>query len=77
MGVWMDWNNPYMTLDPKYMESSWWMLKRANEQDLLVNNIAEDIFCVFDTQVTVAHKGRMYGFGGHTEQLQSLVKAVK
>ncbi|WP_305556733.1 isoleucine--tRNA ligase [Methanobrevibacter sp. V74] len=38
VGVWMDWNNPYMTLDPKYMESSWWMLKRANEQDLLVNN---------------------------------------
>ena len=31
----MDWNNPYMTLDPKYMESSWWMLKRTNEQDLL------------------------------------------
>lgn len=25
-----------MTLDPKYMESSWWTLKRANEQNLLV-----------------------------------------
>ena len=38
LGVWMDWEDPYMTLDPKYMESSWWMLKRANEQDLLVND---------------------------------------
>ena len=38
LGVWMDWENPYMTLDPKYMESSWWTLKRANEQDLLVND---------------------------------------
>ena len=38
LGVWMDWDDPYMTLDPKYMESSWWMLKRANEQDLLVND---------------------------------------
>ncbi|MCQ2972577.1 MAG: isoleucine--tRNA ligase, partial [archaeon] len=38
LGVWMDWENPYMTLDPKYMESSWWTLKRANEKDLLVND---------------------------------------
>ena len=38
LGVWMDWDDPYMTLDPMYMESSWWTLKRANEQDLLVND---------------------------------------
>ena len=38
LGVWMDWEKPYMTLDPKYMESSWWTLKRANEQNLLVND---------------------------------------
>ena len=38
LGVWMDWDDPYMTLDPKYMESSWWMLKRANEQNLLLND---------------------------------------
>jgi isoleucyl-tRNA synthetase len=38
LGVWMDWDEPYMTLDPKYMESSWWTLKRANEQNLLVND---------------------------------------
>ena len=38
LGVWMDWEDPYMTLDPKYMESSWWMLKRANEQNLLLND---------------------------------------
>ena len=38
LGVWMDWDKPYMTLDPKYMESSWWTLKRANEENLLVND---------------------------------------
>ena len=38
LGVWMDWDKAYMTLDPKYMESSWWTLKRANEQNLLVND---------------------------------------
>ena len=38
LGVWMDWEDPYMTLDPKYMESAWWTLKKANEKDLLVND---------------------------------------
>lgn len=38
LGVWMDWKDPYMTLDPKYMESAWWTLKKANEKDLLVND---------------------------------------
>lgn len=38
LGVWMNWEDPYMTLDPKYMESAWWTLKKANEKDLLVND---------------------------------------
>ena len=38
LGVWMDWEDPYMTLDPKFMESTWWTLKKANEKDLLIND---------------------------------------
>jgi isoleucyl-tRNA synthetase len=38
LGVWMDWDNPYITLDTKYMESCWWTLKRAHEKKLLVND---------------------------------------
>lgn len=38
LGVWMDWDNPYITLDTKYMESCWWTLKRAHEKELLVND---------------------------------------
>jgi len=38
LGVWMDWDNPYMTLDPKYMESSWWTLKRAHDKNLLTQD---------------------------------------
>ena len=38
LGVWMDWDDPYMTLDPQYMESAWWTLKKANEQNLLIND---------------------------------------
>jgi len=35
LGVWMDWENPYMTLEIGYMESVWWTVKRAEERGLL------------------------------------------
>ncbi|MGI6447895.1 MAG: isoleucine--tRNA ligase [Methanobrevibacter boviskoreani] len=38
LGVWMDWDDPYMTLDPNYMQSAWWTLKRAEEQNLLTHD---------------------------------------
>ncbi len=38
LGVWMDWDDPYMTLDPNYMQSAWWTLKRAQEKNLLTND---------------------------------------
>lgn len=45
LGVWMDWKNPYMTLDPKYMESAWWTLKRANEKNLLTKDLRVISWC--------------------------------
>ncbi|MFQ5918498.1 MAG: isoleucine--tRNA ligase [Thermoplasmata archaeon] len=36
MGVWMDWDDPYMTLSNDYIQSAWWTLRRAHEQGLLV-----------------------------------------
>lgn len=38
MGVWMDWDDPYVTYDNGYMESCWWTLKQADEKDLLVQD---------------------------------------
>ncbi len=38
LGVWMDWDNPYITFDTKYMESCWWTLKRAHEKELLIKD---------------------------------------
>ncbi|MCL2114716.1 MAG: isoleucine--tRNA ligase [Methanobrevibacter sp.] len=38
LGVWMDWDSPYITMDPKYMESCWWTLKKAHEKDLLLKD---------------------------------------
>jgi len=38
LGVWMDWEDPYLTFDTRYMESCWWTLKRAHEKDLLIKD---------------------------------------
>ncbi len=35
MGVWMDWENPYRTLSPEYMEGAWWAFDRAYDRGLV------------------------------------------
>ncbi|WP_327050519.1 isoleucine--tRNA ligase [Halomicrococcus gelatinilyticus] len=34
-GVWMDWDNPYKTVSPEYMEAAWWGFSQAHERDLV------------------------------------------
>jgi len=34
-GVWMDWDDPYRTVDPEYMEAAWWGFERAHERGLV------------------------------------------
>ncbi|MFC4989241.1 isoleucine--tRNA ligase [Saliphagus infecundisoli] len=34
-GVWMDWDDPYKTVDPEYMEAAWWGFSRAAERGLV------------------------------------------
>jgi len=35
MGVWMDWDDPYRTLSPEYMEGAWWGFKQAFDRGLV------------------------------------------
>jgi len=35
LGIWMDWDKPYLTYDDEYIESVWWVIKRAEEKRLL------------------------------------------
>ena len=35
LGVWMDWNNPYLTLTPEYIEAIWHSFKEAEKKGLL------------------------------------------
>ena len=34
-GVWMDWEDPYQTVEPEYMESAWWAFEQAHERGLV------------------------------------------
>ncbi|MCK4265927.1 MAG: isoleucine--tRNA ligase, partial [Thermoplasmata archaeon] len=35
LGIWLDWDNPYLTLDNNYIESVWWAIKEAHKKELL------------------------------------------
>jgi isoleucyl-tRNA synthetase len=35
LGIWMNWQNPYMTIKNEYIEGAWWALAKANEKKLL------------------------------------------
>ncbi|HOI57727.1 MAG TPA: isoleucine--tRNA ligase [Methanoculleus sp.] len=35
LGVWLDFDNPYQTIDAGYIESAWWAIQRADERGLL------------------------------------------
>ena len=35
LAVWQDFEDPYMTYDPEYIETAWWLLQKTDDQDLL------------------------------------------
>jgi len=38
LGQWMDFKNPYRTLDKSYMETGWWVFKKAADKGLLYHD---------------------------------------
>ncbi len=39
LGVFMDWDNPYVTFRDEYIESGWWLIKKAWERGLLEQDV--------------------------------------
>ncbi len=35
LGVWMDWDNPYLTLSDEYVQTNWWTFQQAFKKGLL------------------------------------------
>src|SRR6266511_1447252 len=48
LGVWLDWDRPYMTIRNEYIESAWWTLKRAHELGLLYEALRSIQWCTRD-----------------------------
>ncbi len=45
LGVWMDWDNPYMTIKAEYMNAAWFAIKRAYERGLLERKLMVVNWC--------------------------------
>lgn len=45
LGVWMDWESPYVTFTNEYIESAWWTLKRAHDRGLLERDLRVIHWC--------------------------------
>ncbi|MFP4005481.1 MAG: isoleucine--tRNA ligase [Candidatus Hadarchaeia archaeon] len=45
LGVWMDWDDPYITFKNDYLESAWWTLKKAYEKNLMEKRLQVIQWC--------------------------------
>ncbi len=45
LGVWMDWDRPYMTIKNEYIEGAWWTFRRAFERGLLYEALRSIQWC--------------------------------
>jgi isoleucyl-tRNA synthetase len=45
LGVWMDWEQPYLTHDDDYIESAWWTVKKSDQDGLLEHGLKVVHWC--------------------------------
>ena len=48
LGIWMDWENPYVTYHDSYIESVWWTVKQAHRKHLLYKGLKVVHWCPHD-----------------------------
>ena len=66
IGFWLDTKNPYETLDPKYIESEWWILKQLWDKKLLVKDYKVVPYC-YRCQTTLSSHEVAQGYEDVTE----------
>lgn len=62
LGRWVDFDNDYKTMDPDYMESIWWVLKRLWEKGLLYEGHYILPFCPRCSTVLSNHELALGGY---------------
>ena len=60
LGVWMDWENPYITYKDPYIESSWATIAKAQEKGLLKEGVYVLPYC-YRCETTMANYELEYG----------------
>ncbi len=60
IGIWMDWDNPYITYHDNYIESSWKTLQMAHEKGLMHEGVYVLPYC-FRCETTMANYELEYG----------------
>jgi isoleucyl-tRNA synthetase len=48
LGIWMDWDRPYVTYQDRYIESVWWTVKQAQQKKLLYKGLRVVHWCPHD-----------------------------
>ena len=48
LGIWMDWDHPYITYHDSYIESVWWTVKQAERKRLLYKGVKVVHWCPHD-----------------------------
>ncbi|MFX1564562.1 MAG: isoleucine--tRNA ligase [Promethearchaeota archaeon] len=59
LGVWMDWNHPYRTIDNPYIEGTWFLMKKAHEQGFLYRGL-RSIDCCIRCETALAKREHEY-----------------
>ena len=48
LGIWLDWERPYMTIRNDWIEGAWWTLKRAHERGWIYEALRSTQWCTRD-----------------------------
>src|SRR5712692_9427746 len=48
LGIWLDWEHPYMTIRNDWIEGAWWTLKRAHERGWIYEALRSTQWCTRD-----------------------------
>ena len=56
LGVWLDFENAYMPIDEEWMESVWWLVKRAEEQERLYEGERTLTWCAHHGTALAKHE---------------------
>lgn len=56
LGIWMDWNDPYMPINNSYIEGVWWLVKKAHDTGRLYEGLRTMHWCAYCGSALAKHE---------------------